>query len=1075
MDDTKASLLLSRRLPSSNSDLHQYIQQKLRSNKHFEKLKSEFKSASNKGKISVIDWIRIINDNDINLDDHENAYCIKRFALNDEINYIKFFEALDLLPPSPFEEPELFADTLPYPYSMIHEIFELEILDKAWFEITRIHKDILLDSNGQQLHKPRNFALQHHCTPETIIENNHNSPLPGITSLQSCDNTFALATITSGDLLLLDPTSNTTLASISMSSPKSSPNNLEIQTPGTTASAAGTVLSELWIPHSPMTIIMGKYSLSRVSVCSIIEGAYEDPQLNANNIDSSNPKTKKTAPPAAPLAPTTAVTGVNNPLAMKLRIVIIDICRDRTSTTDGFLVAGRNIYMKKITEFTHKLPAPISSAASTTIDDEVLSKVDRILEIKESVCAYFNPTADVLLISIPYAIFLYSLPPTVDLSLLSAQYQPESIPENTETSDSNTSTINTIIPVLTIDEKNLPSLSNISIWKSFCSKKQYGTELTLQLLPSTVTTPADTAAVTVANRLNNLTIAVMANNELFVIGISVTPPPPPPAPPVVSQPTVPPSKLGAAAAKQQQQAAVGTPSTTSSNSAKPPPLVFTFQPIVLAQWNLGGSNLTCCTVDTEVSHNTVAVLGFQDGSILLWNIASRTFISTVGKHEAAITALTIIPGVNNDDANDRKFGYLITGGNDGTLCFFKLEYPVAFHQHDSFHTTLLIDFRTDVLGVGCSVSNICSISNSNLVFVYYSESDVLACYDCSNATLIGSYVLYSGINARQITSRFLYQGDIEMTGGDFVRDEDAKISSHALVRRSKYEIDTSFTGKTKIFSKSIISCFVKDTLMIMFCKDKSTRVFTSIHINKLISCYCPGVAAVVDRLYGEHKTLNAAFLYSYLSPEQRMNHSEALFLINSFLANNSNSKSVAQSNFGIPGILVGGLASRPRTPNSGTLQRVTSSTKSVAVNEREISRTTSMRSDLISKSAIKESSGLGFGKSSSILTEEALELHQQFFEKSSLLEFISKVSFPESDVKSNEDGKITSKAKKIGVTTKDVEMLSTALDSMQLARQSALKSKMARQERAKSVKKNMADMAKLAGRNMAASFSRTSL
>lgn len=67
-------------------------------------------------------------------------------------------------------DPEKQRDRLPQPYRMIWKVLEMEILDRAWLEITRHHPELLQAADGKQLIHKANQSLQILCTPSSVVE-----------------------------------------------------------------------------------------------------------------------------------------------------------------------------------------------------------------------------------------------------------------------------------------------------------------------------------------------------------------------------------------------------------------------------------------------------------------------------------------------------------------------------------------------------------------------------------------------------------------------------------------------------------------------------------------------------------------------------------------------------------------------------------------------------------------------------------------------------------------------------------------------------------------------------------------
>lgn len=107
----------------------------------------------------------------IELDEISLFYCRKRFSNFEHIFDINnFANLMDIAPPVSYIDPTLNEDILPQPYRMISQIVEENIVDSAWIIITRLHTEILLDSDGKPLCIPRNQSLQNTCCPTHISE-----------------------------------------------------------------------------------------------------------------------------------------------------------------------------------------------------------------------------------------------------------------------------------------------------------------------------------------------------------------------------------------------------------------------------------------------------------------------------------------------------------------------------------------------------------------------------------------------------------------------------------------------------------------------------------------------------------------------------------------------------------------------------------------------------------------------------------------------------------------------------------------------------------------------------------------
>ena len=103
------------------------------------------------------------------LDAYEIEYIRGRFANpREEVNFQEVLTSHNVGRPEDFVEPDLLRDPLPQPFRMINELFEQEILDRAWIEILQRHPDISIDSRGRPIVVPRNKNLNL-CAAPTVI------------------------------------------------------------------------------------------------------------------------------------------------------------------------------------------------------------------------------------------------------------------------------------------------------------------------------------------------------------------------------------------------------------------------------------------------------------------------------------------------------------------------------------------------------------------------------------------------------------------------------------------------------------------------------------------------------------------------------------------------------------------------------------------------------------------------------------------------------------------------------------------------------------------------------------------
>jgi len=150
---------------------------------------------------------------DMELDQVTLFYCQKRFSNFEHIFDINsFVNLMDIALPDSYIDPKLHEDVLPQPYRMIAQIVEEDIVDLAWLMITRLHTEILLNSDGKPLCIPRNQPLQNTCVPTYISEK-----ISKVTSMNAAPvGNYVFLTTSESVFSVFDPAIDRTLHAITL-------------------------------------------------------------------------------------------------------------------------------------------------------------------------------------------------------------------------------------------------------------------------------------------------------------------------------------------------------------------------------------------------------------------------------------------------------------------------------------------------------------------------------------------------------------------------------------------------------------------------------------------------------------------------------------------------------------------------------------------------------------------------------------------------------------------------------------------------------------------------------------------
>ena len=90
----------------------------------------------------------------------------------------------------------------------------------------------------------------------------------------------------------------------------------------------------------------------------------------------------------------------------------------------------------------------------------------------------------------------------------------------------------------------------------------------------------------------------------------------------------------------------------------------------LFRWSLPAS-ASAFALDDDRS---VLLIGSRDGTLCMWNLTTRSLTSIVGRHETAVSCISLLRCAHNSGTQSDHF--LVSGAEDGTLCIFHLNVPL---------------------------------------------------------------------------------------------------------------------------------------------------------------------------------------------------------------------------------------------------------------------------------------------------------------------------------------------------------------------------------------------------------------
>lgn len=629
----------------------------------------------------------------IELDEQEMQFCIKRYSTLDCMDVGKFLSSLEINVPKEHGDPEAFAESLPQPYRFIWKIIEFDVLDTAWLEITRLHSEYLLDSSGLPLNVPRNLALQVAIKPSSI-----STRLSDATCISEAPvGSTLFITGSKGTLTLFDPTSDRTLQSIQIISVADDVNGA-LHENAPIDSKQTKCISPLRI-CGQSNLIIGtegqRDRILRVAVTCAVE-RLETPPVKSTESIMTDPKGKAPPPAKKGSAPPAEILE-------KRRKCYIAVAESTLGNSTDSIMGSMRI--------AHKIFVDL-------LDNES----------PNSVTCHISPDGDLLSVTTASGYFLYSLSPILDSPLL-RKIELKEDGEEVDTFDTTA-----------IDDGDL-ELSTPSL-----ELKNYSMAQNRKLLaaPFVCLYPKKpTKSSSVSDTANSVVVEPLPPpSQFYHYGVSL-----------IFEQSSQWELLGLYASNSlRKDEVVPTPAavtTAVTNTIRQE----NFSSFTMAAWKLQ-SNVTAYEV---AEGKTILALGLEDGSIVLWNVVSRTIESVVARHEAPITTICFCRSGNN-----KALEYnLVCGALDGTSSFSKLKIPTtgfnAFQatflasspspeSESTTLTTRLVEFRHDVMNA--AMVKVSCIRELALVVMEYTDGTISVC-DSESGLLLGRICLFTGIEGKK--------------------------------------------------------------------------------------------------------------------------------------------------------------------------------------------------------------------------------------------------------------------------------------------------------------------------------------
>lgn len=700
----------------------------------------------------------------VDLSEEELQYCVKRFQYSlypGNIDMGRLFSAIDLTKPSHHQDADYFADNLPQPYRLISKIIELEIIDAAWLEITRIHPEYVQGSDGLPISIPRNQNLQiaHLPTVEKLTD---------YTSINAAPVGNLFFTISSGGSLhLYDPRLERSICAVQITFPVDEMlNNKDLEH----KRISPLIISSISEP-SPMFIV-------RVAVLCRIESI----ETKAAEPDVKAPPAKKGAAPEPAIVQPTKVS--------KYLVTIVDAILKDTDKVINHSSLLHIVY--KCFVDSHEDECLDDARCDISIDGELLSLAS------PRGCHFFKMGA---------------LDSSSLVNMLSHFVEDAEV----EHPDPTVNILNPVYEMLEYSKADEQSL--------------------LKSIAVPLFAPNNNTQLSEGDSVYYYHTAValffQTNLKWLLVGFQIS----------TNDPTM-------------------------------------FRPIILSTWRLQ-SNVTAINF---CDGRAMLALGFQDGSINLWNMYSRSIVLSVLKHEYPVTSVAF-----------GKFGatseaYLLSGAYDGTLCFTLIKIPKADTKMavlgivPSFDScsikTIINKFRSDV--ANSFITNIVCANDLPVACVHYSTGE-FATYDFQTGTLLGKLVLLKGMEAKKFN-----WGPVRYIDNS-LNIEKKEI---AMLQSSLPPIPRNRISKCGIFPHSIkgssyhapmIACSNGFILIIYQKEDKS--ILASYDSSSTANTLFPGVAS----LCAQAQNYSVEEIIKLLKPQERIDPNLTYDMIPGLLASTDQS------------------------------------------------------------------------------------------------------------------------------------------------------------------------------------------